>query len=115
MNEYLLSNIDYKYVCEGRSMIIAKELVPLCRYIRVTISKVLGGEPKEWHSDSELDSYIASVSIDIVNRMHDLIVMLDYFYALIIVNTPLESEEHEILDVAESLIIDVRRTNIPNQ
>ncbi|KPL96996.1 hypothetical protein [Vibrio splendidus] len=96
-------------------MIIARELVPLCRYIRVTISKVLGGEPEEWHSDTELDSFIASVSIDIVNRTHDLIVMLDYFYALIIVNAPLESEEREILDVAESLIREVRRTNIPNQ
>ena len=92
-------------------MIVAKELIPLCQYIRETIVHALGGEPNDFDSDNDLENYIASIDVNILNQLHDLIVMLDYFYALVLVNQPLGSEERELLDTANRLIIEVKQMN----
>tara|TARA_Y100000588_G_scaffold367345_1_gene433929 strand:- start:351 stop:674 length:324 start_codon:yes stop_codon:yes gene_type:complete len=95
----------------GGEMIVAKELIPLCHYIRETIVHALGGEPNDFDSDNDLENYIENIDINILNQLHDLIVMLDYFYALVLANQPLGSEARELLDTANRLIIDVKQMN----
>lgn len=92
-------------------MIVAKELAPLCQYIRETIVHALGGELNDFESANDLENYIASIDLNILNLLHDLIVMLDYFYALVSVDQLLGSEERELLDTANRLIIDVKQMN----
>ncbi|MFM2627367.1 hypothetical protein AAFX20_07740 [Vibrio chagasii] len=92
-------------------LIIAPELNSLCRYIRVLIVSALGGEPEDWHLDQELDEYITNIDARIVCLLHDLIVMLDYLYALKQKNVELEKEEREILEAAEELILAVKSVN----
>lgn len=87
---------------------IAKELVPLCRYIRENIVIALGGEPKEWHTDEHLDEFIAQINGHILNLLHDLIVMLDYLTVLRQTNTPLDNEESEVFSAARNLILEVQ-------
>ncbi|OED79735.1 hypothetical protein A141_21210 [Vibrio crassostreae ZF-91] len=89
-------------------VINAPELNPLCRYMRVVIVNALGGKPNDHHTDEELDEYIATKEVQIVCLLHDLIVMLDYLYALKQTNVHLENEEREILQTAERLILSVK-------
>ncbi|TCV59498.1 hypothetical protein EDB74_111123 [Vibrio crassostreae] len=79
--------------------------------MRVVIVNALGGEPKDHHTDGELDEYIEIKEVKIVCLLHDLIVMLDYLYALKqsnVQNVHLENEECEILQTAERLIFSVK-------
>lgn len=89
-------------------LIIAPELVPLCRYIRESVVTGLGGEPKEWHTDEQLDEFIAQINGRILSLLHDLIVMLDYFMVLRQTNAPLDDEESETFGAARNLILEVR-------
>nr|PMK36906.1 hypothetical protein BCU01_03745 [Vibrio splendidus] len=89
-------------------MIIAKELVPICRYIRECLVTALGGEPKEWSTDEQLDEFIAQINGYILSLLHDLIVMLDYLYALKQAHVTLTNEESEIYSTARKLILEVR-------
>lgn len=89
-------------------LIIAPELVPLCRFLRTAIVIALGGEPKKWHSDEELEEYITSVDKRIVPLLHDLIVMLDYLYALKQANEALDTQERDVLEGAYSLVIEIK-------
>ncbi|MEZ9470602.1 hypothetical protein AB4211_09390 [Vibrio lentus] len=91
-----------------RIMMIAKELVPLCRYIRECVVIALGGEPKEWHTDEHLDEFIAQVNGHILSLFFDLIAMLDYLYALNQAHVPLINEESEIYSTARQLELVVR-------
>ena len=89
-------------------LIIAQELVPLCRYIRESIVTGLGEEPKEWHTDEQLDEFIAQINGHILSLLHDLIVMFDYLSALNQMNTQLQAEEDEFFEVAAKLIYEVK-------
>ncbi len=89
-------------------VINAPELNPLCRYMRVMIVNALGGEPKDHHTDVELDEYMATKEVQIVCLLHDLIVMLDYLYALKQKNVHLGNEEREIYETAERLVFSVK-------
>ncbi|PTP93477.1 hypothetical protein [Vibrio splendidus] len=89
-------------------LIIAPELVPLCRYIRESVVTGLGGEPKKWHTDEQLDEFIAQINGLILSLLHGLIVMLDYLYALNQMNTQLQAEEDEFFEVAAKLIYEVQ-------
>lgn len=71
------------------------ELTLLFRYIRVQVVSVLGGEPKHWHSDEELDEYLTNIDERMVCLLHDLLVMLDYVYTLKLNNIDLENEERD--------------------
>ncbi|CAH7339261.1 conserved hypothetical protein [Vibrio chagasii] len=84
------------------------ELTLLFRYIRVQVVSVLGGEPKHWHSDEELDEYLTNIDERMVCLLHDLLVMLDYVYTLKLNNIDLENEERDILDAAQELILAVK-------
>ena len=88
-------------------LIIAPELVPLCRYIRESVVIGLGGEPKEWYTDEQLDEFIAQINEHILSLLHDLIVMLDYLMALVLANTRLSNEEDEVRKIASRLIAEV--------
>ncbi|TKE94351.1 hypothetical protein FCV53_02520 [Vibrio sp. F12] len=92
-------------------LIIAPELVPLCRYIRESVVTALGGEPKDWHTGEQLDEFIAQINGHILSLLHDLIVTLDYLMVLIRANTWLNNEEDEVCKTASRLIVEVK-TNL---
>lgn len=84
-------------------------LAPFYRYMRTMIVFALGGFPKENQSNEELDFYIVTVNPFIVELLHDLVAMLEYLHELIKAKIPLQNEEHEIFDVAEKLIFEVKQ------
>lgn len=89
-------------------MIITKELVPICCYIRECVVTALGGEPKEWITDEQLDEFIAQINGYILSLLHDLIVMLDYLMVLRQSNSILSNEGRETLSTVRELISEVR-------
>ncbi|MEZ8924033.1 hypothetical protein AB6D87_04995 [Vibrio lentus] len=86
------------------------ELEPFFHFVRVSIVSALGGDERAYCSNETLDHYINATNSNITPLLYDFFVKFDYLYALQQANTPLSTEESEVLLSAQDLIDEVHLT-----
>lgn len=86
------------------------ELEPFFHFVRVSIVSALGADESAYYSNEALEQYIAATNSKITPLLYDFFVKFDYLYALQQANSPLSTEESEVLLSAQDLIYEVQLT-----
>ncbi|MFA0095604.1 hypothetical protein AB4406_10880 [Vibrio splendidus] len=86
------------------------ELEPFFHFVRVSIVRALGGDEESYCSNETLEQYINATNSNITPLLYGFFVKFDHLYALQQANTPLSTEESEVLLSAQDLIYEVQLT-----